>query len=125
MATPVVERSAALPAGFSVSPSSYDSVFRPRQEPHRTLYDAFQAEATRRKGRTADEWTEAEVQAVWRAAVQAAPAHGLAAPTLEMVRQAEAYARGSIDYGLQWACALVRSMRAGRDLAPPKSRMRR
>lgn len=88
-------------------------VFRPRMEPHRSIYDAFQAEAAKRKGRSFEEWSSAEISAVYRAALAAScdTKFKLKQPTMDMVRAAEIYARGSADYGLKWACELVRKMR--------------
>ena len=45
--------------------------FRPTREPWRSIYDAFQAEATQRHGRSVTEWIAAEEQAVL-SAVQSA-----------------------------------------------------
>lgn len=84
--------------------------FRPRHEPARTLYDAFIAEAAKRKGRPLAEWLEAEPVAVWQAACTYARQHALKAPTLEDVKEAERYARGSADYGAKWAYVLARKM---------------
>lgn len=87
-------------------------VFRPRLEPHRAIYDAFQAEASNRKGRPFAQWARAEMEAVYQAALRASedPVFNLAPPTMEAVKSAEVSARGSIDYGLKWTCQLVRSM---------------
>lgn len=90
-------------------------IFEPKCEPERAVYRAFQEEARNRKGRSFEEWGEAEVSAVHRAAARRFPSHGLPAPTLEQVRRAEAYARGSIDYGATWIYALVRETRRKRD----------
>lgn len=87
-------------------------VFRPRMEPHRSIYDAFQAEARKRKSRSVKEWTEAEMSAVYQAALAAAADQKfkLKQPTMDAVRRSELYARGSADYGLKWVCELLRSM---------------
>lgn len=85
--------------------------FRPRSEPARTIYDAFQAEAENRNGRPPEEWIEAERLAVLKAAQEAAPKYGLRAPTLKEVATAERYAMGSIDYGKTWAHQVVDAMR--------------
>ena len=85
--------------------------FRPRSEPARTLYDAFQAEAAKREARSFEEWSNAEVDAVHAAAVASAPAHGLRAPSREEVAKAEIRAQGHTDYGLQWACGVIEAMR--------------
>lgn len=86
-------------------------VFRPPYEPARAIYDAFQTEALLRKGRSVPEWTEKEIEAVLVAATRAAIQYGLQAPSEDMVRRAETYARGSIDYGAKWAHMLVRLMK--------------
>lgn len=88
--------------------------FRPRQEPAAALYDAFLAEAAKRGERMPEQWIEAESQAVHAAAVQAAAAHGLRAPTQEDVARANTLALGHIDYGAKWAYALVEIMRGNR-----------
>ena len=87
-------------------------VFRPRMEPLRSIYDAFQAEASKRRERSVEVWIKAEMDAVYQAALEASknPAYQLQAPTMEAVRSAEIYARGSVDYGLKWVFQLVRSM---------------
>lgn len=84
--------------------------FRPRSEPHRSLYDAFQVEAGRRQGRTYEQWCDAETRAVHAEAERVAPVHGLRAPTREEVVRARTRAEGHIDYGLTWVCEVVRSM---------------
>lgn len=88
--------------------------FRPRLDPHRSIYDAFQNEAAMRKGRSFEEWSKAEMDAVLHAAkkVAADQSFRLATPTIEMVAAAEVYARGSADYGLKWTCELIRRMQA-------------
>lgn len=87
-------------------------VFRPRIEPHRSIYDAFQAEASKRRERPVEVWIKAEIDAVYQAALQAAqnPVYRLRPPTMEATIAAERYARGSADYALKWVCELVRSM---------------
>lgn len=85
-------------------------VFRPSREPARTIYDAFQAEAKKRKGRSVNEWIEAERQAVWRAARDYAQQRGLRILSLEEVTMAENYAMGHVDYGAKWAYQVERAM---------------
>jgi len=87
-------------------------MFRPRSDPAQLLYDAFQAEAGNRKGRTVEEWLVAENAAVLRAAETWAARHGLTPPTLAQVQAASDYASGSVDYGAKWAYALARIMTA-------------
>lgn len=84
--------------------------FRPTREPWRSIYDAFQAEATQRHGRSVTEWIAAEEQAVLSAATQEAKKMGWPAPDIDMVRRAETYARGSVDYALKWSAQIVRLM---------------
>lgn len=86
-------------------------VFRPRYEPARSIYDAFQDEAQHRSKRSLEDWRSNEIQAVYRVAVELAPQYGLAMPTLEDVDLAERIARGSVDYGSKWAHGLVNRMR--------------
>lgn len=91
-------------------PTPLRDVFRPRTDPARAIYDAFQDEAEHRKGRTVEQWLAAEIDAVHREATRQAEKFGLAAPTTEMVRSAEVYASGSVDYGAKWAYTLVEAM---------------
>lgn len=86
-------------------------VFEPRTEPAKSIYRAFQAEATKRKGRRVEEWVKAERDAVHRECMHQAQKLGLVAPTMEDVAAAERYAMGSIDYGAKWAYQLVRVMK--------------
>jgi hypothetical protein len=86
-------------------------IFEPRHEPARSIYHAFQAEATRRKGRTIDQWQAAERDAVFREAAHQAQKLGLRAPTMDEVVSAERYAAGSIDYGAKWSYCVVQEMR--------------
>lgn len=93
------------------------SIFRPVTEPARTIYDAFQAEARRRAGRSVEEWTAAEAGAVWAATRDYAQQNGLAVPTMAQIESAEMLARGHTDYGSKWAhgvSALVRVERVTR-----------
>lgn len=68
--------------------------FKPTREPALSLYVALQDEASKRHGRTVDEWSAAEVTAVLDAARRLAPLHGLREPTRQDVEAAEVYARG-------------------------------
>lgn len=86
--------------------------FRPHREPWRSIYDAFQTEAQKRHGRSVEDWIAGEEQAVLAAASAVAERSGWVPPTIEMVRGAETYARGSADYGLKWVAELVRRMQA-------------
>lgn len=82
-------------------------IFRPTRDPAQSIYDAFQHEATRRKGRTVHEWTTAERNAVFQAAINQAKKLGLRMPSMAEVEAAERYARGSVDYGAKWAYRVV------------------
>lgn len=84
--------------------------FRPYRESARSIYDAFQAEAANRKGRSIEEWMEAERQAVYREAMHQAGILGLRAPSIEEVVRAECCAAGSVDYGAKWAYGVVEAM---------------
>lgn len=90
-------------------------VFQPREEPARSIYNAFQEEAAKRSGRALEEWLEAERNAVFNEAVrQAQKLVGLSPPTMEDVINAERYASGSVDYGSKWAYGVVMAMRGGK-----------
>jgi len=86
-------------------------IFEPRNEPAKSIYLAFQAETAKRKGRSVDEWTSAEREAVYRESVRQAQKLGLHAPTIDEVAAAERYAMGSADYGAKWAYQLLRVMK--------------
>lgn len=88
-------------------------VFRPSHEPAQSIYDAFQKEAEKRKGRSVEEWIAAEHQAVLLAATSQAQILGLKVPSNEDVSKAELCARGHVDYGAKWAYGLVSLMRTG------------
>lgn len=91
---------------------SMSSAFRPITEPARTLYDAFQAEAGKRAGRSVEEWSVAEAGAVWSAARDYAQQQGLAVPTMAQIESAELLARGHTDYGSKWAHGVAALVRA-------------
>jgi hypothetical protein len=91
-------------------------VFEPRHEPARSLYLAFQTEASNRKERSVDEWMAAERNAVFREANHQAQMLGLRIPTMDEVISAERYAVGSVDYGATWAYRIVEVMQKGDDL---------
>jgi len=86
-------------------------IFRPSREPARAIYDAFQAEAEKRNGRDFKVWTEAEENAVWNAARDAAQKLALEAPTIEDVQSAQISAMGHVDYGAKWAYGIVHKMK--------------
>ncbi|CAN7744385.1 hypothetical protein LJR118_006702 [Acidovorax sp. LjRoot118] len=64
---------------------------------------AFRREAQLRKGRTVDEWHQAEVEAVWTAASDFGQQNGLRTPSIEEVSAVERLAFGHSDYGAKWA----------------------
>ena len=80
-----------------------DDSLRPRTEPARTLYDAYEKEAERRHGRGAQKSVLAEREAVWSAAIDYANRRSLRAPSKTEVSKAEVLARGHTDYAAQWA----------------------
>lgn len=88
-----------------------DDIFRPRTEPAQSLYDAFGKESLNRKNVPVEVWCEREIDAVHTAAGIMAEKMGLNAPTRAQVVAAEAYARGSADYGATWAYKVVDRMR--------------
>lgn len=92
--------------------------FEPHHEPARSIYNAFQAEARRRKGRGVDAWMKAERDAVLREAARQAQSLGLRCPTMEEVTAAECGAMGSTDYGAKWAYGVVDAMRKGSTVLP-------
>ena len=78
--------------------------FEPRNEPAKSLYLAFQAEAKKRKVRSVDgkfrtveEWVAAERDAVFRECLMQAEKLNLQAPTIEQVASCERYAMGPVD----------------------------
>lgn len=83
-------------------------IFRPTQEPARRIYDAFQDEATKRSGRSFEEWHGAEKNRVWAEARDYAQQHGKPIPTMEQIEAAERSASGHTDYGSTWAYGVVR-----------------
>jgi spore germination protein GerM len=96
---------------YLVPSKPYGDVFRPSREPAKTIYDAFQKEAENRTSREFEDWTEAETQAVHKAACKYAEEHGLPIPTIEDVRDAEISASGHIDYAAKWAYRVAEKMR--------------
>jgi hypothetical protein len=88
-----------------------EDIFRPLHDPARSIYDAFQAEATKRKGRSVEEWQTLEREAVLNAAVYQAHILGLNIPTIADVLNAETSAMGHCDYGSKWAYGVVRAMK--------------
>jgi hypothetical protein len=89
--------------------NAMSDIFRPSHEPARTIYDAFQDEAKKRKDQA--DWIEKERQRVWAASRDCSQMYGLKVLTLEDVRRAENLACGHTDYGAKWAYGIVAMMR--------------
>ncbi|KVK72765.1 hypothetical protein WJ47_16845 [Burkholderia ubonensis] len=85
-------------------------IFEPKREPACNIYNAFQTEATKRKGRSIEEWIAAERDAVFRESLRQAQKFGLRAPSMDEIVSAERYEMGSIDYGEKWAYGIVEAM---------------
>lgn len=86
-----------------IVPIPQADIFRPQEEPAKTIYDAFEKEAEARKGKPVKEWILNERKAVHKAACHYAISRGYKTPTLEEVECAEKQAVGSVDYGAKWA----------------------
>lgn len=89
---------------------SYDP-FRPQPGPVQAIYDAFQSEAAKRKGRPGMTWIELERAAVHSAAREQARQCGWPEPGTAAVELAERCACGHVDYGSKWAHYIVDHMR--------------
>jgi hypothetical protein len=87
-----------------------NDIFRPHTEPARSIYDAFQAEAAKRAGRSIEAWQSAERDAVLREAIFQAQKLSLTPPTQADVCNAELSAMGHIDYGAKWAYRVAETM---------------
>ena len=92
-------------------------ILQPRREPARSIYEAFQAEAEKRPGRSFEEWQAAERDAVYREAAHQAQKLGLRCPTIDEVEAAARYASGSIDYGAKWAYQVTNIMHGAKSSA--------
>ena len=92
-------------------------IFQPRREPARSIYEAFQAEAEKRPGRSFEEWQAAERDAVYREAAHQARKLGLRCPTIDEVVSAEQSACGHADYGAKWAYRVTEAMHAAKSSA--------
>ncbi len=101
---PPIQRSSDM------SSADYDP-FRPRHEPARSIYEAFQEEAAHRRHREVHVWIRAERDVVHNTAVRLAPTYDLRPPSIGEVEAAERRARGHIDYGMKWALYVVEAMR--------------
>lgn len=84
--------------------------FEPRKEPARSIYLAFQKEAGKRRARSVEEWTAAELDAVHAEAAVQAARFDLRVPAIQEVADAERSARGHIDYGAKWAFYVTEAM---------------
>lgn len=91
--------------------SDSDYPFRTRHELVRAIHDAFQLAADNRKGRDFDEWNAAEVQSLLRASQLAADRHGQHRLSIDAIKSAEHYVRGSAVYGSTWVYTVVDNMR--------------
>lgn len=96
-----------------MSKTAHD-VFRPRNQPAQALYDAFRAEAAKRKGRSVDEWLSAERQVMWSVARDAAQQMGLPVLTMAQIEAAEHCAMGHVDYGAKWAYGIAEALHKAR-----------
>ena len=85
-------------------------IFRPFHEPSRTLYDALQKEASKREGRTVQEWQIAERSVMYQTAHDYAIRRGLRIPPIEDIEKAERMASGHVDYGAKWAYGIAGAM---------------
>lgn len=83
------------------------SIFRPRFDPARSIYDALVAEQQHREGRSIEEWAAAERDAVLRATNDYATKHGKNLVTAKDVKCAEISASGHIGYSTQFAHRIV------------------
>ena len=86
-------------------------IFRPTTEPARSIYDVFQNEARKRKGRTVGQWQSAELAAVYFQSVVQASKFGLKIPSIQDIETAERCASGHTDYGSKWAYGVVDAMK--------------
>lgn len=78
-----------------------NDTFRPRREPARSFYDAFQEMA---KKEPRDFYHEE--LAMWRIARNYAQAFNKRIPTLDEIRAAASMAAGHVDFGAKWAYAV-------------------
>ena len=91
--------------------------FKPISEPARSLYEAFQTEAGKRKRRSVKEWLAAEREEVLREAAYQAQKLGLRCPTMDEIVAAERDASGSTNYGAAWAYKVTNIMHAAKSSA--------
>lgn len=95
--------------------------FRPQPGPVLAIYEAFQAEASKRKTRPGLTWLELERAAVYSATCEQARLCDWPIPDLAAVQFAERCARGHVDYGSKWSHYIVDHMkRSAAELAAAK-----
>jgi len=85
--------------------------FKPKREPAKSIFEAFQRESAKRDTNKSD-WIQNERKAVFDAATKYATERGIKLPTMAMVEEAEQYACGHTDYGAKWAYKLAGLMEA-------------
>lgn len=81
------------------------------------LQAALAAEVPLRRGRTFEEWSKAEAQAVWTGARDFAQQHGLHVPLFADVVRVERLACGHSDYSSKWALYVTELMMASEPAA--------
>jgi len=86
-------------------------MFKPTQEPAKTLYEALVAEQLNRKGRSVAQWIEAERMVVFAKATELAQSSGQRPPTIEQIIVAENSACGHTDYAAKFAYSLAEILR--------------
>lgn len=78
---------------------------------------ALNREAGKRRGRSFEQWSAAEAQAVWAATRDFAQQHGLRVPTLAEIVRVERQACGHIDYASKWALCAIELTLADKSVA--------
>lgn len=86
--------------------------FRPRNDPARLIYDALVAESAKREGRSRAHWIMSERRAMLDAACDYANQHGLRAPTMKDIAEAERLGIGHTDYARKVAYAVQGVLRS-------------
>lgn len=81
--------------------------YRLKQAGISRIKEALVAEAGNRKGRSFEQWREAEARAVWSATRDFAQQHSLRVPSLAEVIRVESQAIGHSDYSSKWALYAV------------------
>jgi hypothetical protein len=85
-------------------------IFRPNTEPARSIYDAFQKEASMRSSRSLNDWITTERVAVYNEALKQAHKLKVKPLTMDDIEKAELYALGSSDYGASWAYKIAQML---------------